>query len=518
VPTRILALPALPRTPSGKLDPAALLAPDPTLLGPAPFVAPRTPTEAVLAAVFAIVLGRDTVGVDDDFFALGGDSIDSIRIATGARQAGLDLRPGQLFAQPTIAALAAVVAPLVPEPDGPLPLTPVQRALLAGTGSPASTWEVRALALPDSVDADVCGRALVAVVAHHAALRVRIAGDGADARQVPDAEAAPSFVATRLEAPDADGRRAALASETERLLARLAGDGALVGATLVDFGAAGRRLLLAASALAMDGPSWEIVLGDLATAAAALVGGRTPVLDPSASFAEAVARTAHVAVAAPAGTAPAGDVRIERRVFSAADADALVDAPSARHRARPEEVLIAMLVHASAHAPTVGVAFDRSLRVDADLARTVGPLTSPARAVLATAPECTPTAVLKAVKEDLRGPSADDRAPLALRVAYRERRAGFAPAPEGADAAPETTPGAAIEVHAVRRPDGLEIVYSGPAARIEALADGHERALRALAAGSDAAGAYTVSDFPRAGLDQRTLEAVVARLAGRRAP
>jgi aryl carrier-like protein len=72
--------------------------------------------ERVLAGVWAQVLGVDRVGVDDDFFALGGDSILAMRIAARARQAGLAVSPQALFGHPTVAALAAATQAVPAEP------------------------------------------------------------------------------------------------------------------------------------------------------------------------------------------------------------------------------------------------------------------------------------------------------------------------------------------------------------------------------------------------------------------
>ncbi len=68
---------------------------------------PRTETEAMLAAVVAEVLGLDRVGVDDDFFTLGGDSIVSIQLVTRARAADVRITARQVFELRTVAALAA---------------------------------------------------------------------------------------------------------------------------------------------------------------------------------------------------------------------------------------------------------------------------------------------------------------------------------------------------------------------------------------------------------------------------
>jgi aryl carrier-like protein len=74
------------------------------------FIAPRTVVEETLASIWTEALGLERVGVYDNFFSLGGDSILSIQVVTRARQAGLQLTTKQLFQHQTIAQLAAVLA------------------------------------------------------------------------------------------------------------------------------------------------------------------------------------------------------------------------------------------------------------------------------------------------------------------------------------------------------------------------------------------------------------------------
>ncbi|HEY7492545.1 MAG TPA: amino acid adenylation domain-containing protein, partial [Candidatus Tectomicrobia bacterium] len=102
IPAAFVMLDALPLTANGKLDRQALPAPDtsrPALTET--WVAPTTPTEATLASIWAAVLGLERVGVKDNFFTLGGDSILSIQIIARAHQAGLRLTPKQLFQHQT---------------------------------------------------------------------------------------------------------------------------------------------------------------------------------------------------------------------------------------------------------------------------------------------------------------------------------------------------------------------------------------------------------------------------------
>jgi hypothetical protein len=107
VPAGFQFLDSLPSTPTGKLDRAALPAPDhhrsETASG---YVAPRTAVEQVLAGIWAEVLGRERIGVHDDFFALGGHSLLATRVvARMARELGVELSLRLFFESPTVAGM-----------------------------------------------------------------------------------------------------------------------------------------------------------------------------------------------------------------------------------------------------------------------------------------------------------------------------------------------------------------------------------------------------------------------------
>ncbi len=108
VPSAFVTVPALPVTANGKLDRDALPAPD---FGAATGdTAPEGPVEEALAALFAEVLALSSVGAEDNFFTLGGDSILSLQLVARARAAGLRLTPREIFEQTSVRALAALVA------------------------------------------------------------------------------------------------------------------------------------------------------------------------------------------------------------------------------------------------------------------------------------------------------------------------------------------------------------------------------------------------------------------------
>ncbi len=109
IPSAFVYLEALPLTPNGKVNRKGLPAPDldrPNL--EAAYVAPRTPAEQALAAIWSEVLGIEKIGVHDNYFSLGGASIQGLQVIAKANTAGLPLTPEMLFEYQTIAELAAI--------------------------------------------------------------------------------------------------------------------------------------------------------------------------------------------------------------------------------------------------------------------------------------------------------------------------------------------------------------------------------------------------------------------------
>lgn len=129
VPSAFVPLHALPVTPSGKIDARALPAPDYATMSSGR--APRTTREKLLCALYAEVLGLDTVTAEDDFLALGGDSISAIQLLIRARESGLRLTTREVFRHRTVEALAKAAVERVAEHTADVPLVEVDEAELA---------------------------------------------------------------------------------------------------------------------------------------------------------------------------------------------------------------------------------------------------------------------------------------------------------------------------------------------------------------------------------------------------
>ncbi|WP_159884984.1 non-ribosomal peptide synthetase, partial [Paenibacillus puerhi] len=132
VPSRLMRLDRMPLTPNGKLDRKALPVPEHTGTSDQAYAAPRTEAEHILASVWQAVLDVEKVGIQDNFFALGGDSIKALQVSSRLLQAGYKLVMKDLFDYPTIAALSPLLqasARLASQETviGVVELTPIQR-------------------------------------------------------------------------------------------------------------------------------------------------------------------------------------------------------------------------------------------------------------------------------------------------------------------------------------------------------------------------------------------------------
>ncbi|MEU2000866.1 amino acid adenylation domain-containing protein [Rhodococcus sp. NPDC019627] len=292
VPVLFVILDAFPLTPSGKLDRTSL--PAPALPAPAASAhAGGNDTAEMLAARFAEVLGLDVVGVDDDFFMLGGDSILAIRLVNLARREGLTITPRQIFEQRTPAALArlagdtpaAVAEAAVPIESGTgalLPL-PVVHRLSEWSGEKDRFNQAVLLLTPAGTSSDVLTSALRSVIAHHDGLRQHLTRHAPGVWSLEIAETAEASI-RRVDATGLDDKalRQLVAAESDAATDRLDPDsGIMVSAVWFDAGPDELgRLLLVAHHLVVDGVSWRILVEDLAMAWVAADSGQASALDP----------------------------------------------------------------------------------------------------------------------------------------------------------------------------------------------------------------------------------------------
>ena len=294
VPSAIVVLDALPLTPNGKLDRKALRAPDftPNQGG---WRGPRTPQEEILCSLFAEILSVPRVGIDDDFFALGGDSITSAQLVSRARKAGLVITPRDVFQYQNVAALAAVAgggqrteAASVDNAIGTLPLSPIMHWLLERGGSIGGFSQSMLLQVPAKLTEEQLVAAVQSLLDHHEALRLRLmrASDKAPwSLEIPEPgtiKAATCVRRVEVSRLDEGRRRACMAEQAREAQRGLEPEaGVMLQGVWFDAGRAERgRLLLTIHHLAVDGVSWRILVPDLAAAVEAIAAGRQPQLEP----------------------------------------------------------------------------------------------------------------------------------------------------------------------------------------------------------------------------------------------
>lgn len=284
VPATCTVLDALPLTPNGKVDRTALPAPQPDAARPdASRRPPRTPVEATLVAIWSQVLGIEPPGTDENFFALGGDSILSMQIVSRAARAGLVCTPRDLFRHQTIAELAQVVTlastgSQVDASPGSAPLLPAQAAFVAeALADPEHYNQSLLLEVPAGCSAAHLETAIARVVAHHEALRLRIARHDGEWRQSTTPEAAGFWTVHDLPEAELEDQLRTLHADASTLQASLnPAEGRVFRAALFRRGPDARDLLLlVAHHLVVDGVSWRALLDDLAAAYDAAASGIT---------------------------------------------------------------------------------------------------------------------------------------------------------------------------------------------------------------------------------------------------
>ncbi|MFG2145017.1 non-ribosomal peptide synthase/polyketide synthase [Streptomyces sp. NPDC048696] len=283
VPAAVVAMTAIPLSPTGKVHREALPAPDfdTAVSGRAP----RTPREEVLCGLFAEVLGLTRVGIDDSFFELGGHSLLATRLVSRIRSVlGVELPLATLFETPTVLGLAVACAdaesarPAVEPKDrpDPLPLSFAQHRLwmLSQLHDADALYNMPVvLRLTGTVDGDALQAALADVVTRHESLRtVFVESDGrAEQRILAPAEAAFSLTFVRADEQALPGLLKSAASAGFDLSREIP-----VRASLFTVDESDHVLAISLHHIAGDGWSMAPLARDLGTAYAARLEGRAP--------------------------------------------------------------------------------------------------------------------------------------------------------------------------------------------------------------------------------------------------
>ncbi|MFF7730865.1 amino acid adenylation domain-containing protein [Streptomyces sp. NPDC008001] len=375
VPSAVVVLDALPLSVNGKIDRAALPAPRTAHAGQG---LPRSPAEKALCSAFAEVLGTPEVGTEDDFFALGGDSITAMRLVSRARREDVAITSQDVFTLRTPGALAAAAHASVPKADllhqsatGPLPLPPIALWLREqGFGTEEFVQSVL-VETPSGMCRDALVGALQVILDRHDALRTRLPDPSPDAVWQPEILAPGEIDAADLiDVRETDACPSDVREAVSCAMTRL---GLPAGKVLrAVWWPRARRLLIAVHHLVVDGVSWQVLLPDLARAvedpqslaawgAAAPYRGWVKAHNARAESADVLASLPHWrATTAPTGQTwpasgpldPALDtIATSRTLQSTLPADvgrALLTSAPARHGATTQELLLTALTMAAA--------------------------------------------------------------------------------------------------------------------------------------------------------------------------
>jgi len=285
VPAVFVTVEAFPLTAHGKVDRGALPRPVVEAAEGGSYVAPRTLAEKTLAGVWCSVLSLEKVGIHDDFFRSGGDSILSILVVARATKAGLRFTTRDLFQHPTIAELATIAAstpntvPAQVRIDGEVPLTPIQHWFFEhNLQAPNHFNQAVFLDMSTEVRFDLLRRALEQLVEHHDALRLRFVQEPSGWRQThSNAEGTAVICEVDLTGiPEFDRHENLMELGNEAQAGLDISRGPLLRAILFRVGSGvPSRLLLVVHHLVVDGVSWRILLDDLANAYQQLVRGES---------------------------------------------------------------------------------------------------------------------------------------------------------------------------------------------------------------------------------------------------
>ncbi|WP_236147178.1 non-ribosomal peptide synthetase [Scytonema millei] len=288
VPSAFVKLKAMPLLPNGKVDLQALPAAEAIAPETDTFAAPRTTVEKMLAEIWQQILGLEQVGIYNNFFELGGDSILNMQVVAKANQAGLQLTPKQLFENQTIAELAAAVGKhqaISAEQGivtGRVPLTPIQQRFFAQNLPDSHHWNQSVL-LEVRIDPALMRQTVQKIVEYHDALRLRFVRQESVWQQFnADFDGIETFTQIDLSALSPAEQREAIASAANEIQASLdLSSGSLIRVAFFDLGASQpSRLLIVIHHLAVDGVSWRILLSDLQTVYQQLSQGETIQLPP----------------------------------------------------------------------------------------------------------------------------------------------------------------------------------------------------------------------------------------------
>ena len=276
VPAAFVQLDEFPRLPNGKVNNHALPNPgEAAELSETDYTAPRTDTEKKLAAIWGEVLNFDPVGIHDNFFEIGGDSILSIQIIAKANKAGLGLKPNSIFEHQTIAGLALSVGSGAEKTvsnetvTGEVPMLPIQHWFFEEHRQAPHHWN-QGLVFENTTDlsAGLLQKAMEHLTTHHDALRQEFVKDAGKWKTIIGEPLSKKvFQKFDLGKLSVAEQETSIKEKTKLVQGGLSlSEGPLFQGVYFDCGKKQPdKFLLFAHHLLVDAVSWGILVGDLKT-------------------------------------------------------------------------------------------------------------------------------------------------------------------------------------------------------------------------------------------------------------
>ncbi|EGO65800.1 non-ribosomal peptide synthetase [Acetonema longum] len=270
IPAYFGQLDKLPLTANGKLDRKALPEPDGSVGSGVEYKSAANETEEILVKVWQEVLKTERVGVGDNFFSLGGDSIKGIQVLSRLKHYGLSLEMRDLFSYPVIEELSGHVKTAIRQVDqgiveGPVGLTPIQCKLFEQSFSDKHHYNQAVMLYhQDGFDAAAVGKVLAKLTEHHDALRLVVSEEKGRTGLFNRGLTGDLYSLEVADLRCHEHYREIIAQKADEIQAGIdLCHGPLVKAGLFQT-KDGDHLLLVIHHLAVDGVSWRIILQDFA--------------------------------------------------------------------------------------------------------------------------------------------------------------------------------------------------------------------------------------------------------------
>lgn len=271
IPFHFTQLKSLPLSLSGKINRLVLKDIDERMSTGIKYIAPRNDKEKILSTVWQEVLGASSVGIDDNFFGMGGDSIKALQVMARLQKYQQHIEFKKIFQNPTIRKLSSYLKEKRRKTNfeliqGKVPLTPIQQWFFQQDFESDNYWnQAVMLYRKDGFDDLIVDRVFRKITQHHDALRMSFNFENGFVEQFNRGLDEKSFTIKVFDFTDAPDFEALIAKETDMIQKSMDLSKDSLVKLVIFKTLEGDHLLIAIHHLVVDGVSWRIILEDFAT-------------------------------------------------------------------------------------------------------------------------------------------------------------------------------------------------------------------------------------------------------------